>query len=50
MVGLSETSNIKKSLDILIDIYNSELKYITLMKNAFEIYEQPLRWAFIRRL
>ena len=35
--------NSKKSLEIVIDIYNSELKYLNLLKNAIEIYGQPLR-------
>ena len=44
MDELKEVLGTNQSLDILIDIYNSELKYLTLMKNAFEIYGHPLRY------
>jgi len=47
MDGFNEVRNTKNSLDVLIDMYNSELKYLTLMRHAFEIYEQPLRFIFI---
>jgi hypothetical protein len=31
------------TLDILIDIYETELGYLNVLKCAFEIYAEPLR-------
>lgn len=35
------------TLDILINIYNSELDYLKLLKNTFEIYAEPLRFIIV---
>ena len=34
------------TLDIIINIYNSELNYLKLLKNTFEIYAEPLRYYY----
>jgi hypothetical protein len=39
----AELKESNKKLNILIDIYNSELNYLNFFKDAFEIYAKPLR-------
>lgn len=39
-----EALNTTSILDILINIYNSELNYLKLLKHTFEIYAEPLRY------
>lgn len=38
-----ELKESNKKLNVIIDIYNSELNYLNFFKDAFEIYAKPLR-------
>ena len=42
-LNLNDTEATTSTLDIIINIYNSELNYLKLLKNTFEIYAEPLR-------
>lgn len=42
-LNLNDTEATSSTLDIIINIYNSELNYLKLLKNTFEIYAEPLR-------
>lgn len=46
--AVEEALNTTSILDILINIYNSELNYLKLLKHTFEIYAEPLRYLLIR--
>ncbi len=42
-LNLNDIEATTSTLDIIINIYNSELNYLKLLKNTFEIYAEPLR-------
>lgn len=40
---IENSSEDANTLNILINLYNSELEYLNLLKKAFEVYAEPLR-------
>lgn len=40
---IENSSEDTNTLNILINLYNSELEYLNLLKKAFEVYAEPLR-------